>query len=89
LGTVHPADLQSSVLAELETWFGSAVRQWRHLRTYRIEKALPRQAPGSGFAGPGFRKKAGLYVCGDHLWSASIEGSILSGLRTADAILGS
>lgn len=89
LGTVHPADLQSAVLAELETWFGSAVRQWRHLRTYRIEKALPRQAPGSGFAGPGFRKKAGMYVCGDHLWSASIEGSILSGLRTADAILGS
>jgi phytoene dehydrogenase-like protein len=87
LGTVVSADLESRVLAELEAWFGSPVREWRHLRTYRIERALPRQAPGTGFTGPGFRKEAGVYLCGDHLWSASIEGAIVSGLRTADAIL--
>ena len=87
LGTVDPADLESRVLAELQAWFGGTVREWRHLRTYRIERALPRQAPGTGFAGPGFRKEAGVYLCGDHLWSASIEGTIISGLRTADAIL--
>ena len=87
LGTVDAADLESRVLAELEAWFGSAVREWRHLRTYRIERALPRQAPGTGFTGPGFRKEAGVYLCGDHLWSSSIEGAIISGLRTADAIL--
>lgn len=87
LGTVHPADLESRVLAELEAWFGGAVREWRHLRTYRIERALPRQPPGTGFTGPGFRKAAGVYLCGDHFWSASIEGAIISGLRTADAIL--
>jgi len=87
LGTVDSTDLESRVLAELEAWFGGAVREWRHLRTYRIERALPRQSPGTGFTGPGFRKVAGVYLCGDHLWSASIEGSILSGLRTADAIL--
>ncbi len=87
LGTVDPADLESRVLAELQAWFGGTVREWRHLRTYRIERALPRQAPGTGFAGPGFRKEAGVYLCGDHLWSASIEGAIISGLRTADAIL--
>ncbi len=87
LGTVDPADLESRVLAELQAWFGGTVREWRHLRTYRIERALPRQAPGTGFTGPGFRKEAGVYLCGDHLWSASIEGAIISGLRTADAIL--
>ena len=87
LGTVDSADLESRVLAELEAWFGGAVREWRHLRTYRIERALPRQEPGNGFTGPGFRQAAGVYVCGDHLWSASIEGAIISGLRTADAIL--
>jgi predicted NAD/FAD-dependent oxidoreductase len=52
-----------------------------------IERALPRQAPGTGLTVPGFRKEAGVYLCGDHLWSASIEGAIISGLRTADAIL--
>lgn len=87
LGIVESADLESRVLAELGAWFGGAVREWRHLRTYRIERALPRQSPGTGFTGPGFRKEAGVYLCGDHLWSASIEGAIISGLRTADAIL--
>ncbi len=87
LGTVDPDDLELRVLAELEAWFGSTVREWRHLRTYRIERALPRQEPGIGLTGPGFRTEAGVYLCGDHLWSASIEGAIISGLRTADAIL--
>jgi hypothetical protein len=59
-------------LAELEAWFGGAVREWRHLRTYRIERALPRQAPGTGFTGAGFRKEAGIYVCGDHLYPLPI-----------------
>ncbi|MBM3824414.1 MAG: FAD-dependent oxidoreductase [Verrucomicrobia bacterium] len=87
LGTVDSTDLEARVLAELEAWFGGAVREWRHLRTYRIERALPRQAPGTGFTGPGFRQEVGVYLCGDHLWSASIEGAISSGLRTADALL--
>lgn len=87
LGTVDSANLESRVLAELEDWFGDAVREWRHLRTYRIERALPRQSPGTGFTAPGFRLLGGVYLCGDHLWSASIEGAIRSGLRTAEAIL--
>jgi len=87
LGSRELDDLESQVLTELGAWFGGSVREWRHLRTYRIERALPTQAPGTGLAGPGFRKEAGVYLSGDHLWSASIEGAIISGLRTADAIL--
>ena len=89
LGMPEPADLEAQVLEELEAWFGSDVQKWRHLRTVRIERALPEQEPGVGLAGPGFRKHAGILICGDHLWSASIEGAIISGLRTADAILNS
>lgn len=87
LGSVEATDLTARVLAELEAWFGGAVRSWRHLRTYRIERALPSQPPGTGFTGPGFRKIGDVYLCGDHGWSASIEGAIVSGRRTADAIL--
>lgn len=87
LGAVDSADLESRVLTELEAWFGGGVREWHHLRTYRVERALPRQPPGTGFTGPGFRRAAGVYLSGDHLWSTSIEGAIISGLRTADAIL--
>ncbi len=87
LGIHDLAGLESQVVRELEAWFGQEVREWRHLRTERIERALTEQAPGSGFSGPGFRHHGGIFVCGDHLWSASIEGAIISGLRTADAIL--
>jgi phytoene dehydrogenase-like protein len=87
LGMPELANLESRVLAELAAWFGSDVHTWRHLRTERIARALPEQAPGVGLAGPGFGEHAGIFVCGDHLWSASIEGAIISGLRTADAIL--
>lgn len=87
LGSVETNNLESEVRSELEGWFGSEVRDWRHLRTYRIQRALPGQEPGVGLKGPGFRRESGAYLCGDHLWSASIEGAIISGMRTADAIL--
>jgi phytoene dehydrogenase-like protein len=87
LGCVETEKLESRVLAELEGWFGGTVRDWRHLRTYQIERALPAQPPGAGLAGSGFRKESGVHLCGDHHWSASIEGAILSGLKTADALL--
>jgi phytoene dehydrogenase-like protein len=88
LGAPAIPDLEKQVLAELEPWFGPEVRGWRHLRTDRIERALPEQPPISGPPGSSFREIDGIFVCGDHLTSASIEGAIVSGLRTADALLG-
>jgi len=88
LGMPEPHELEQRVLAELEAWFGKVVHEWRHLRTEQIERALPEQAPNVGMVGAGFRVQDGIYLCGDHLWSASIEGAIVSGKRTADAVLG-
>jgi phytoene dehydrogenase-like protein len=88
LGAPAIPDLEKQILAELEPWFGPEVRGWRHLRTDRIAHALPEQAPITGSLGSCFREIDGIFVCGDHLTSASIEGAILSGLRTADALLG-
>jgi len=88
LGVPAIPDLEAQIIAELEPWFGSDVRSWRHLRTDRIERALPEQPPLPGPLGPCFRKIDGVFFCGDHLSSASIEGAITSGLRTAEAILG-
>jgi phytoene dehydrogenase-like protein len=88
LGVAAIPDLETKIIAELEPWFGPEVRGWRHLRTERIERALPEQPPVPGPLGPCFREIDGIFVCGDHLTSASIEGAIFSGLRTADALLG-
>jgi Flavin containing amine oxidoreductase len=87
LGSAEIGDFEGKVRTELEAWFGSEVGDWRHLRTYRIERALPWQEPSGRATGPGFIMESGCYVCGDHLWSASIEGAVISGMRTADAIL--
>ena len=48
---------------------------------------LTKVSDGAANALAGHRGAAGVYLCGDHLWSASIEGAIISGLRAADAIL--
>ena len=85
LGEARDADLETAVLAELETWFGSQVRQWSHLRTDRIRHALPEQ-PVTPLK-TGVQRHHGVYVCGDHCTSASIEGAIVSGTETARSIL--
>ncbi|MFO0806111.1 MAG: NAD(P)/FAD-dependent oxidoreductase [Gemmataceae bacterium] len=79
--------LRGEVLEQLAGWFGPAVRDWRHLRTYCIPHALPRQEPPA-LAAPErpVRREPGLYVCGDHRDNASINGAMVSGWRAAEAV---
>lgn len=80
--------LEAEVRAQLTTWFGSSVATWRHLRTYRIPYALPRQAPPA-LSTPErpVRWQPGVYVCGDHRDNASIQGAMVSGRRAAEALM--
>ncbi|MCX5662320.1 MAG: NAD(P)/FAD-dependent oxidoreductase [Planctomycetota bacterium] len=85
---MHDAALQGIVRRELTQWFGPIVEMWRLLRIYRVRHALPLQPPGS--LEPAERPnetEPGLYVCGDHLDNASIQGAMASGLRAAEAVL--
>lgn len=90
LGVV-PADrqetLQGQVLGQLHDWFGGTVDRWRHLKTYRIPRALPDQSPPrlSPVSKP-VRRPDGILVCGDHRHTASIQGAMLSGRLAAEAI---
>jgi protoporphyrinogen oxidase len=86
LGARDGVELEDAVLEQLHGWFGRQVRRWRHLKTYRIDRALPEQAPPlKGVREPKIR--AGLYVCGDHWHDASINGAIASGRRAAEAVI--
>ena len=84
LGLPTETDLPQKVQEELEGWFGSDVKTWKHLRTDRIEHALPEQLPHAD-ALP--EVKAPYYLCGDYCVSASIEGAIISGQETASKLL--
>ena len=66
------------------------VRALTHLKTYRIDYALPDQAP-SGRNDTHLPADLGneLYLCGDHRDTASINGAMLSGRRAAEAVLSS
>ena len=81
--------LEGKVREQLCDWFGPSVNQWRLLRTYRIPYALPRQIPPalSPVAKPP-RREDGIFVCGDYLDTASIQGAMLSGRRAAEHIIG-
>jgi phytoene dehydrogenase-like protein len=71
---------------QLARWFGSTSGDWDHLRTDVIPHGQPDQRPplhprqrvGLG---------EGIFVCGDHRDTASIQGAMFSGERTAQAVL--
>ncbi len=85
---MHEMDLELSARQQMRSMFGTDVDQWDHLRTYRIEHGQPDQSPPFD---P--RQKVslgeGIFVCGDHRDTASIQGALFSGRRCAEAVLAS
>ncbi len=87
-GGAVPADLVGQVRAQLRGWFGPVVEHWEHLRTHAIAHGQPDSAPR-------FAPKrtvalgGGLFVCGDHRDTPSIQGALFSGRRCAEELLAS
>lgn len=78
----------SEIKAELSDWFGTATDSFNFLKRYKIPQALPRQLPGDlPFESAPLRDSSGIWICGDHRFSSSIEGALKSGRRVAEAIL--
>lgn len=65
--------------------FGVDPRGWEWLRTDVIEHALPAHPAGQPLAQP-VDLGDGLFVCGDHRDTPSIQGALVSGRRVADAV---
>ena len=83
------AALDEAVRAQLRGWFGAQVDAWRLLRALRLPFALPAQPPAALTpAERPVRLHEGLFVCGDHRDTASLQGAMLSGRRAAAAVRG-
>ncbi len=78
--------LEIEVRRHLTSWFGIAVADWRHLRTDRISLALPARRSLEPAALP-VRRRPGLYLCGDHRETPSLQGAMASGRRAAEAVM--
>ena len=76
--------LAGRVTEQLARWFGSTTNDWDHLRTDVIPHGQPRQIPPFD---PRRRVDlgGGRFVCGDHRDTASLQGAMFSGVRTASA----
>jgi hypothetical protein len=87
-GQARRPDLLEAVRKQIGAWFGPhTVRGWRHISSRRVDYALPDFSPGRFVAG-GLPPKldSGLFVCGDHRESPSIQGALVSGRKAAEAV---
>ena len=78
---------EPAVRAHLARLYGVDTSSWEHVAAYEVRDALPRQDPPMGRFRKPVRLEDGLYVCGDHRDSASIQGALVSGRRAATAVL--
>lgn len=85
---VGDRDLDRIVRAQLRGWWGSPVDDWTLLRVDRIPFAQPRMDPADL---PTLRREVRVdertWICGDHRDTASLQGAMVSGRRTAEAVL--
>ena len=82
------ADIEKLVRKELETWFGKATEEWRHLHTRTVQYALPDQTkvvdePNLGSV----QLRPGLFITGDHLLNGSINAAMKAGRITAECVI--
>ena len=84
--------IDQSIRNQLKKWFGDPVDQWERLGIYQVPCGLPRSSlepihrsiHASDWGGPDH-----VWIGGDHSETPSIQGAMNSGIRIAEAILGS
>ncbi len=76
---------EADVRAHAEILYGGFAADWRVVARHEIARSLPAIPPGMNR--PEIDLGGGLFVAGDHVEGASIQGALLSGRRTAQAAL--
>ena len=90
LGVIEPSQeerTRTAIRQQLQQWYGEQVKSWKHLKTCPIRYALPAQPPPtlSPVKKP-IHRNDNLFICGDYLDIASIQGAMVSGRRAGEAV---
>ncbi len=85
LGADDDAQTRLAVERQLSAIYGTSTQSWELVASYPIPAALPAMLPPLDFRQP-VALGEGLFVCGDHRDTASIQGAIVSGRRAAAAV---
>lgn len=82
-------NLLDLVLSQCQEWFGKSVKKWSHLKTYRIDHALPDQSAPvqSPFRLPDTADDKQI-VCGEHQSIPGLLWAMMSGRLAAEKIMG-
>ena len=78
---------EPAVRAHLARLYGVDTGSWEHVARYDVPHAVPDQSPPMGRFRRPVRLDRGLFVCGDHRDSGSVQGALVSGRRAATAVL--
>ncbi|AWL38011.1 MULTISPECIES: FAD-dependent oxidoreductase [Streptomyces] len=81
-----PPDLDRAVRDHLAVLYGVPTYDWELLAAHHDPEAVPVMAPPHDLRRP-VRVLAGLYVCGDHRDTSTVQGALHSGRRAAASIL--
>ncbi|MGV1007687.1 MAG: protoporphyrinogen/coproporphyrinogen oxidase [Dermatophilaceae bacterium] len=76
----------AEVSRHLADIYGCDTTAWEMVARHRIPKALPASPPPLRLTS-GVEVGDGVFVCGDHRDTASIQGALVSGQRAADAVV--
>jgi protoporphyrinogen oxidase len=90
LSSASDEELTENIKSELKPCFGDQTDQWQHLRTYRIDYALPNQDSVShNLTADQCKVREGLYITGDYLLNGSINAAMRAGRQAAEIIVNS
>ncbi|MEU5667751.1 NAD(P)/FAD-dependent oxidoreductase [Streptomyces longwoodensis] len=81
-----PADVDTAVRIHLARLYGAPTGRWETLAVHHTPRAVPAMRPPHDLRRP-VRLLAGLYVCGDHRDTSTVQGALHSAHRAARAIL--
>lgn len=76
---------EGAIRAHAQLIYDCPTDDWHLLAKHEIPHSLPAMPPG--MQRPPINLGAGVFVAGDHVEGASIQGALLSGRRTAEAVL--
>ncbi|GHI08264.1 oxidoreductase [Streptomyces cellostaticus] len=85
LGT-PPDGIDTAVRIHLSRLYGTSTRRWETLAVHHTPEAVPAMRPPHDLRRP-VRLLAGLYVCGDHRDTSTVQGALHSAHRATTAIL--
>lgn len=78
---------EADLLEILSQLHGRDTSGWERVARYDVPHALPAMPAPHPFRRPA--QVGGVYVCGDHRDTSSIQGALVSGRRVAEAVVGS